>query len=124
MFTALVEQINICRILDVCICNRSVHDQGSTVRREISFCQILFRTIASASFPGIIVISIHISHFLRPFASTDVFIHLRDEFNRESLSEMNHHGRIKERLHVKFMQAQIVLNVGVLLDIPDGVFVA
>ena len=30
----------------------------------------------------------------------------------------------KERLHVKFMQTQIVLNVWVLLDVPDSVFVA
>ena len=52
MFPTLIKQINTCRIFDFWIRNHCIHDQGSNVRREISFAKFSSELLLLLPFLG------------------------------------------------------------------------
>ena len=151
MFPALVQQVNVGRIFDVSRSYGSVQNQLSAIL--LSPLLLLFRGVAVAlalallfcrlfsdiffrrsrcSFVIIMSIllirfldpiSIHFSHVLRTLASAEILVDLCCFLHRETLAEMNHHGRVKQWLILKCVQAEEVLHIGVFLDFCYGAFI-
>ena len=61
--------------------------------------------------------------FLGAFSSTDVLIDLCQFLKGETLTEMYHHGGIEQRLVPEFLQTEKVLNVRILGNRRDGLFI-
>ena len=135
MLPALVEQVDVRRILDVCGSHRGVQKQFSPILFPaclflpgcvpVRFPFLFGRFAPAFPIPAqwgrrlvpmiCVIVPIHVPLLLGPLPGTDIFVDLRHFFHRKPLAKMHHHGRVEQRLGMKLVQSHKVLHIAVFL---------
>ncbi len=135
MLAGFVQKVYVRGILDVSGRNRRVHQKlaavllltllllpGSILVR-LSCLGLFFLVSTSCRWIVVVAAVVFCLLLFRSFSRADVLIDLRQFLKRETLAEMNHHGRVKQRLVPEFLQTEKVLNIRVLGNGNDSLFI-
>lgn len=111
-----IDQVQVCRVMDVRRRDRRVQDHHALVVLVILLrAQADFRQAFIHIFRRVFLMRVH------PLIQD--LNDLSDCLRSEPLAEVDHHGSFKQRLRAKFFQSHKVLRVGVLAQKDYGPFI-
>ena len=94
MFSRFVEKIDVGGIFDIRRRDRGIHNQVSAVVICVvnGFIQLQLNCRSAISARIItIIVSVNFSGFLRSLAGAEILVHIGDEIDRKTLTEVHHH---------------------------------